>query len=282
MPDEDFLSKLVDWATSRSDIAGLIMTGARARPGAPVDSYSDYDLEIFTEDPRLYTAASEWMSEIGGVWVFLATDSRRGCPTRLIIFDGGRKVDFSILPVSALEVMVATRRLDDLYQQGHLALVDKRGLATRLPQPSNSPPARRGPTEEEFRATVEEFWFEAWHIPKYLARGDLWVVKHRDWTMKKMLLRMLEWYATAGNGSALDIAQIGVRMKDWTRPDIWKRLQESFGRFDAADSQRAFIATIALFRGVAPETAARLGYTYPQHVDDAIGGYIEGFVDSSG
>jgi aminoglycoside 6-adenylyltransferase len=127
---------------------------------------------------------------------------------------------------------------------------------------------------------VEEFWFEAWHIPKYLQRGDLWVVKSRDWTMKELLLRMLEWHALAANGRAHDVEHIGIRMKDWTRPDIWKRLHELFGRFDGADSGRALIATVSLFRDVAVETAARLAYTYPRHVDDAISSYIAGLVDS--
>jgi aminoglycoside 6-adenylyltransferase len=274
MTDDAFLSKIVGWATARSDITCLIMTGSRARPDASVDSYSDYDLEIFTDDPQRYTRTSNWMMEIADVWVFLATESRHGCPTRLIIFDGGRKVDFSILPISALEATVATQRLDDLYQQGYLALVDKHGLAARLPQPSYSPAAHRLPTEDEFRLTVEEFWFEAWHIPKYLSRGDLWVVKHRDWTMKELLLRMLEWRATAENCPGLDVGHIGLRMKEWTRPETWDRLREAFARFDGTDSRRALLATIALFRNVAIETAERLHYPYPRGVDDWISSYI--------
>jgi aminoglycoside 6-adenylyltransferase len=280
MTDDDFLGKIVDWAQARSDISSLIMTGSRARPDASVDSYSDYDLEIFTTDAERYTSSSDWMRDIGDVWVFLSTESGRGCPTRLIIFDGGRKVDFSILPISALEETVATQRLDDLYHQGYLALVDKHGLAARLPQPSYSPAARRLPPEEEFRLTVEEFWFEAWHIPKYLARGDLWVVKYRDWTMKELLLRMLEWRAIAENGPGLDVGHIGVRMKEWTRPVIWDRLREAFARFDGTDSHRALLATVALFRDVAIETAERLHYPYPHGMDDSISGYITGVLGS--
>lgn len=116
--------------------------------------------------------------------------------------------------------------------------------------------------------------------PKYLQRGDLWVVKRRDWTMKELLLRMLEWHAMAANEHGLDLAQIGTQMKNWTRPDVWERLYEAFGHFDSADSGRALIATVSLFRDVAVETAARLGHTYPRHVDDAISGYIAGLVDS--
>ena len=177
MIDDDFLSKVVDWANGRSDIVSLIMTGSRARPDGVVDAHSDYDLEIFTTDPERYTSSSDWMTEIGDVWVFLATESSRGCPTRLVIFEDSRKVDFSILSFGALAEAVQAKQLDELYEQGYRVLIDKDGLTARLPPPSYSPPARRPPTETEFRATVEEFWFEAWHIPKYLQRGNLWVVK---------------------------------------------------------------------------------------------------------
>ena len=280
MTDDDFLSKIVGWAKARSDIFALIMTGSRAQPAVVVDSYSDYDLEIFTSTTAQYTSGSDWMTEIDAVWVYLATESSRGCPTRLVIFERGKKVDFSILPVSELEAAVAAQQRNDLYEQGYRVLVDKRGIASRLPLPSYTPSARLPPTESEFRATVDEFWFEAWHIPKYIERGDLWVVKFRDWTMKRLLLRMLEWHAIAANAHGLELGQIGTRMKDWTRPDLWKRLHEAFGHFDGADSMRALTVTASLFRDVAVETAARLGYTYPRLVDDSISGYIAGLPDS--
>lgn len=274
------LDRIVEWASARPEIAALILTGSRARPGAAVDSFSDYDLEIFTTDPERYTSDSDWMKEIGGVSTFLPTESSRGYPTRLIIIDGGRKVDFSIKPVSALEGAVDAEERDELYEQGYRVLTDRNGLASRLPPSSYSSPAWVLPAKEEFRAIVEEFWFEAWHIPKYIHRNDLWVVKYRDWTMKELLLRMLEWHAAAAHESA-DIAQIGVRMKDWTRPDIWMRLHETFGRFDATDSRRALLATISLFRDVAKETASMLGYCYAEHADDAISRYIAGSLDSA-
>ena len=67
MTDDGFLSKVVDWANDRSDIVGLIMTGSRARPDGVVDAHSDYDLEIFTDDPERYISSSDWMAEIGDV-----------------------------------------------------------------------------------------------------------------------------------------------------------------------------------------------------------------------
>jgi len=277
--DQDFLNNVVAWANGRTDIVALILTGSRARPDGMVDAPSDYDLEMFTTHPAAYTSSTAWMSDIGKVWVYLPTTSN-GCEMRLVVFDGGVKVDFSILPASALEAAVKFQNLDELYERGFRVLIDKNGLASRLPSPSYRSPKRQSPTEAEFRAAVEEFWFEASHIPKYLQREDLWVVKFRDWTMKELILRMMEWRTIAVNGDSTDVRHIGMRMKDWVPSDDLLRLHEVYGRFDAADSWRALLATLSLFREVAKEIANELGYEYPADVDESISGYIRGFEGS--
>jgi len=279
--DGTFLQTIVEWAQGRTDVVALIMTGSRARPEGIVDAFSDYDLEIFTTDPRLYTSSDEWMREIEDVWVYLPTTSNRGCETRLVVFEGGKKADFSIWPAGAVERSVERQTLDDLYDRGFRVLVDKDGLASRLPSPSHAPPAARPPAEAEFRAAVQEFWFEASQIPKYLRRDDLWVVKHRAWTMKQLLFRMAEWHAIASHSAGYDIWHVGIRMKDWFAPEVWQRLHKVFGRFDAADSRRALLETISLFRDLASETARLLRYQYAQDADDAISGYIREFEDAN-
>jgi aminoglycoside 6-adenylyltransferase len=278
--DEAFLNTIVEWASGRPDVVALIMTGSRARPDGIVDAFSDYDLEIFTTDPSVYTSSDEWMREIEDVWVYLPTTSSRGRETRLVVFQGGKKVDFSIWPAGALERTVELQKLDDLYERGFRVLADKTGVASHLPSPSYAPPVRHAPAETEFRAAVEEFWFEASHIPKYLKRDDLWVVKHRDWTMKQLLLRMAEWHAIASHGAGYDTWHLGIRMKHWVPPEVWQRLQGVFGRFDAADSGRALLETISLFRDLATETAVLLQYQYPQAADEAISGYIREVEDT--
>jgi aminoglycoside 6-adenylyltransferase len=269
------LATIVEWATRQEDVVAAVMTGSRARGGGAVDEFSDYDVELFTTEVDKYLANPDWFAAIGDVWVWLrATDE--GYPHPLVFFDGGEKVDFGIYPVSVLERQV-DRGLNELYERGYRVLLDKSGLASRLPEPSRSPPARALPTDEEYRAVNVEFWFEAAHIPRYLRRGDLWVVKHRDWTMKEMLLRMLEWQAIATDGGRHDVWHIGTKMRTWVPPAVWRRLDEVFGRFAADDSWRALLATMSLFREVSFDVAERLGYRYPAGIDDAITAYVLGF-----
>ena len=274
---DPFLARVVEWAARRPDVRALVLTGSRARADGRVDEVSDYDLEVLTTDRARYET-DEWMGELGPVWVYLPTtrsDDERYL-TRLVVFAGAVKVDFSFAPPDLLEDMAAAGMLSPLYERGYRVLLDRDGLAARLPESGLRPPARSLPTEAEFRAAVEEFWFEASHVPKLLKRNELWVVKQRDWTMKELLLRMVEWHALAASAGERDVWHIGTRMAEWAEPGVWERLHEAFGGFGADESRRALVATTSLYRDLARETAERLGHAYPEEVDAAISGYVGG------
>jgi aminoglycoside 6-adenylyltransferase len=63
-------------------------------------------------------------------------------------------------------------------------------------------------------------------------------------------------------------------MSSWLDAETWQALHGTFGRFDAADSWRALLATTDLLRRLAQEAADRLGYAYPQALDDCVTQYV--------
>jgi aminoglycoside 6-adenylyltransferase len=145
-------------------------------------------------------------------------------------------------------------------------------LAAQLPNPSPAA-AVVAPSAREFTALVEEFWFEAYHVAKYLARDELWLAKARDWTTKELLLRLVEWHAGARRGPMCETYS-GKQLQKWVAPDVWPELHTVFAPFARRDSWAALLATMSLFRRLAQETAARAGFTYPADVDRHITGFI--------
>ena len=103
------------------------------------------------------------------------------------------------------------------------------------------------------------------------------MVKFRDWTMKELLLTMLEWRAVATHEGPVDVWYIGSHMRDWVDERTWRELHDVFGRFDRDDSGRALVATTKLFRRVARETAAALSLDYPDELERQVTDYILGF-----
>lgn len=243
MAKDGFLARITEWAERQPDIRTLVLTGSRARDDGSVDETSDYDIEVV------------YLPETRADDRYLM---------RLAVFAGGMKIDFAFAPTTVLEEMVTEQKLNSLYERGYRVLLDKDGLAARLPRATHRPPIGRSPTE-------------ASHVPKLLQRNELWVVKTRDWTMKLLLLKMIEWHAIATRGESYDVWHIGSRMEKWAAPQVWERLHAAFGRFDAGDAWPTLLATASLFRDLAIETGQKLGHRYPHDVDRSISGYLRKF-----
>jgi len=265
-------ARVLEWARQQEDVVAVLITGSRARLDGSVDEASDHDLEIYTGDLERYRG-TDWLDRIAPVWVVLPFDHADGRRERLVFFAGGAKVDLQVMAADRLE-QLAREGLDDVHLRGYRILFDRDGRAARLPPSPHRPPRQRRPTEEEFLAVCTEFWFEAAHIPRSLARGELWVVKFRDWTMKRQLLRMLEWHALAMRGDDVDVWHIGTKAENWLAPGVWERLGDVFARFDREDSLRALQATADLFVDVSRDVARAFELTFPEHMSGTIRRYV--------
>lgn len=268
------LDKVVAWASAQDAIRVIILEGSRARRDHTVDRFSDYDLNLYVTDVAQFTGDDAWFAQLAPIWAMEKEVDEAGDPTRLVLFAGGHDIDFKLLPVARLHDFIRQRALPDGYQRGYTVILDKDGLTAQLPPPTYQAAPQKKPGEEEFLYAVNVFWFELFHLVKYLHRGDLWHVKLRDAGIKKRLLQMLEWHAQAAHNGELDTWFAGKYMQSWVQPELWDAFSGIFARFDKEDSWRAVLALIPLYRRLAIETAAHLNYPYPHEMDEGISGFI--------
>jgi aminoglycoside 6-adenylyltransferase len=268
---DSILEAIITWAQECSLARTLILTGSLARQDDLIDDLSDIDVEIISADPAELMASNAWLSNIGSLITVLVLDPspEQRWATRLAIYTHGVKVDFTLAGLERIKEMVAAEKLDPLYERGYQVLVDKDGTTNRLPRAMRTLPTPTAPSQDEFNASVEEFWFEAFHVPKYLIRNELWLVKNRDRTMKDLLLRMLEWHATNRN-NAIDTWHIGTRLSEWVDAQTLSDICKTYGRFDKIDAVRAFEETTLLYSRLGREAAEAMGLTYPRHVEEKI------------
>jgi aminoglycoside 6-adenylyltransferase len=279
---DTLLQTIVAWGEEQDAIRAMLLTGSLGAAAGDADEHSDLDIAMFVTDSVRYTDTDTWIHQIAGVWVYLAlaNEESSGPPTRLVIFDGGRKVDFSIIPIEWFERELCGPTLSDLYNRGYRILLDKDGRCARATAPAGRPAPVAAPSEPAFRAMVNEFWFEAYHVPKYLHREELWLVKQREWSTRGLLRQMIEWHARAMHGWDHDTYFLGKHMRQWADPDVWQALRDCFSRFDRADGWHAFFATIALFDRLAGETAGQLGYAYSRETGEHIAAFASDLHDA--
>jgi aminoglycoside 6-adenylyltransferase len=271
---ERFRSQIIDWANEHDDIRAVLVVGSRAQRARPADDYADYDVVAYATNPRTYAGDQAWLARFGTLWVALLDWLGEDEPEWLALYDGGDKLDIAFFALDRLKRHLESGDPGDVLGRGYDILVDKDGLAARLPAPPDAMPPVDPPTSERFAAAINTFWHGAVYVAKQIKRDNLWTVKYRDWTMKQQLLAMVEWHARAVSGWGYDTWYEGKRITEWADAETLAALTRCFGHFDAADSWRALLATMDLFRRLATETAARLGYAYPAALDAHATGYV--------
>jgi len=273
------LDKIIEWGAGEAAVRALLLTGSRA-VREPADHLADLDIGVFATSSTPYLTDDTWIGRLACPWVYSPDRlyfHDTIVPTRLVIYEGGTKVDFSFWNLGSVERLAAERYFDT----GYTVLLDKDGTLQQLGPPSFKPAMPPRPSEQAFARLVNEYWFEAYHVAKYLYRGDLWLVKFRDsGSLKVYLLTLMEWYALAQHGWDYDVKWTGKHLRHWLEPEVYDRLGEVFAHFDAEESWKALLANNALFRDLADRTARLLGYRYPADVAENLTLFIRNLYDN--
>src|SRR5262249_9055090 len=193
--ESEVLGRLVNWAEQHPLVRALVLESSRAHGLALLDAFSDYDVLVVVSDLRPFVDDA-WLSAYGtplvtfrGINLVLDAETYG----RLVLYQDHVKIDYMIWPVTLLRALVQRRQLPELLDWGYRVLVDKDDLTFGLPAATRTAfiPAR--PTEQEYLAVVEEFWWESTYVGKNLWRDNLMGAKYNiDVVMRhEVLLKML-------------------------------------------------------------------------------------------
>lgn len=261
---------LLAWARDEAAIRALVITGSLARGDGSVDRFSDLDAQLICREITAYLADDSWLDGLGKVWIRFP---RRGdAPYRLVWFAGGHKVDFQFRLAERVRAELEAGRLSDEYQRGYIVALDKDGLFRHLPPSPRIFPPPPQPDAEEILAAINEFWFEAIHVAQFIVRREFWVAKWRDWTMKRCLLRMLEWQAQA-RGEA-NTWLLGKRIEDWADESARSEIPAVWAAWQAQALWQALLAQVALFSRLSHDVCAAHGISRSRETEREIERYI--------
>lgn len=270
---QDLVARFLAWASQNDDVRAVVQVGSRTRADHTADEWSDVDLLIFSRAPDRYMRETHWLARVGRLWLSISGRTVGGDLERLALFEGGYAVDFVWAPAEVLARAASEQMTPDVIKRGCRLLLDKDGLAAPLIPDRLEKPLPPRPTQVEFQATCDAFWYVAVYMAKQLCRGDIWLEKAIDAQLKSTLLTMLEWHALARSGK--DTWHRGRFMRDWADPRALAQIPDTFGAFDLPSSRQALSAAMRLFDWLAQETAASLGYDYRRALYAEVEGYIE-------
>jgi aminoglycoside 6-adenylyltransferase len=281
-PDQaQVLARLTQWAQGHPLVRALLLESSRARGGASLDRFSDYDILVVVADLRAFVEDDAWLSAYGAPLVmFRGSDTIWNVETcaRLVLFADHTKIDYMVWPAMLLTEVARRQELPDLLDWGYRALVDKDNLTARLPAPTYTAHIPRPPSEREYQRLVEEFWWESTYVAKNLWRDDLVFARYNlDVVMRhELLLQMLEWRVEVDRDWTWKPGLAGRGLKKHVSPETWLELEKTWVGAEVAENWTALFVMTALFRRIAREVASALGYVYPDALDQDVTTYLEG------
>jgi aminoglycoside 6-adenylyltransferase len=265
------LERILRWGSADPEVRGLALAGSRAGPVRP-DDLADIDIQVYARSVSRFEERDDWLEDLGPIWLRVRDeyrDEQARVPTRLVVFAGGVKVDFALYDARSMSDCIAGRFPIRV-------LLDKDGAATSAVPRT----ATRERGQKEFTELVEEFWFEAYHVGKYLARGDLWPARSRQEATLERMLAMLEWRHELVRGSAPP--SDGKALSSWAPDLASERLSRLYPRPVLEGSWQALFEAIELFRGSAREVAAAAGLRYAADVDRNLSEFLTVLRQNSG
>ena len=278
--EDEILGRIVAWAWEQPLVRAVVLESSRVVAGAPLDRFSDYDILLVVSDTSHFSDSNDWQRYFGEPLARFG-DSKEilGYTTyfRLAFYEDHTKIDYAIWPVALLQAVVERQESTDLLDWGYRVLLDKDGLAARLPAPTRTAHIPQKPTEREYLTLVEVFWSEATYVAKNLWRDELVFARYNlDVVMKyELLLSMLEWRVELDRDWSWKPGVMGRGLKRALPMDLWIALERTYVGPGAAETWDALFATTALFRRVARAVGQALGYPYPEAMDRGVSDYLE-------
>ena len=160
---------------------------------------------------------------------------------------------------------------------GYRVLLDKDGLTRSMLRPTGRAYIPGPPTLATYLTQINDFFSDPPYVAKCLWRGELLPAKWcLDYDMKHVYLRQfLEWRAEMEHDWSVPTGSLGKGLKRLLPPAIWADLEQCYAGARPEDNWRALANTMALFRRVAIEVGAHLGYAYPSQLDQRVTAYVE-------
>lgn len=278
--ERDVLEQLVAWGSMQPLIRAMILTSTRCRPDGPVDLLSDYDLILAVSDIGSFAFEDAWINGYGKPMTRWGDQNKMHDLTtyfRSAIYQNYVKVDYSIWPVDLLARIEAAAALPDQLDVGYRVLLDKDQSTARWLPPSYRAHIPRKPTQAEYQALVEEFWWVATYVAKSLWRDDLIFAR---WTLDcdlklEATRRMLEWRIEIDQNWSVKPGIYGRGLGQLLPVSLWSVFAGTYGGLSVEESWTALDQVIGLFRQIAAEVGNALGYSYPQQVDEQVSAYLQ-------
>ncbi|NBL65597.1 AadS family aminoglycoside 6-adenylyltransferase [Flavobacterium sp. NST-5] len=276
---EKKLKAIVDWSQQNVEVRAVLLTSSLANLDAPVDQFSDLDIELILENNTDYISDNMWIHNFGRPIAKLEEDE--SCfngeyAMKMVLYNDYVKVDFKLYSKANFLKEISKTELCEDWDIGYKILIDKDGLTVGMTQPTYQVSIIKQPDADEFEKLLNDFWWDTTYVAKCLARSDIFYAKFmlENNIRTEYLKPLIEWYIASDHNWKITTNKHGRLFEQYLPSKMWQRILQTFSGHDTNQNWDAMFAMADLVNEMGTYLSAKLNYKYPTQLEADIRKYL--------
>ena len=247
-------------------VEAVALSGSRTNDQVQKDEFQDYDVVYIVDDLTNLTIDLFWLDSFGTriIEQHNVLGNRR---LYLMLFEDGNRIDLTLCPKEHMQEWVDT-------EAGFKVLKDNKGLFEAY-QSNRKRYWTTLPTEEEFAASCNEFWWVSAYVVKGICRKQvIYATDHLYGICQQELLKVLAWQVARDRG-VVDIGKNYKYIFNYLPAEKEKEFSELLDFSSVEKLTQVLYATMQLFHHEAQSLAHKMGFAYDKEVAEKMIEYAE-------
>lgn len=261
---------LTDIANTDDRIRAVYMNGSRTNANVPKDIFQDYDVVYVVPETKSFIENGDWISQFGNILYMQYPDESPDYPNDkenhygwLMQFEDGIRVDLTVQTIQYAKEHIHDDKLCKI-------LLDKENILPDIPESTDEDYYVKRPTEAQFQACANEFWWCSNNIAKGLWREEMpYVQDMTNFVVRKQLEKMLSWKIGIKTEFHVSVGKSAKYLYRWLDEKEYRDYLRTYFGGDIEDAWRAVFDMCDLFDAQAQYVAEHLAYTYNKKEGEA-------------
>ena len=248
---------LILQTAKKLQVDAVALSGSRTNQSVQTDEFQDYDVVYAVDDIDNLTSDLSWLDQFGKriIEQEVTLGHRR---LYLMLFEDGNRIDLTLCLKDHINEWVDSEACFRVLQ-------DEKGLfEAYLPNPKRYWTAP--PSEEEFTASCNEFWWVSAYVVKGICRKQvIYATDHLYGICQQELLKLLAWQVASDKGK-IDIGKNYKYLLQYLPTEKEKEFSALLDFSSLDKITQSLFATMQLFHQEAQSLAQKMDFKYEKEV----------------
>ena len=277
--EQEMFDLILKFAEENNTIRAVLLNGSRANPNAKKDIFMDYDIIYMVDNTKTFIENKNWISYFGEILIMQEPDNQKlfsiEIPneykyTYLMQFTDGNRIDLTFAIIDFVKKVCKA-------DSQTVILMDKENLLSKIPHPSDKSYFIKKPTENEFIACCNEFWWISTYLAKGLWRKNLIYslgVYYQNIHIEFM--NLLRWYIGIKNNFKISSGKYDKYFEKLLPSEIYNKFLNTYPSANDINIWKAFKIMCELFDDIAIKISNNLNFKYNNEESKNVMNYIFG------